>query len=130
MFTDRIDIYQFLEKRERELLDSNVRNDPARVTTYLAEDFQEVGRSGKTYSKADILETLKDEPPLRVSAEDFSFVPLAEQCILVRYTTHSDGQVTKRCSVWLLQEHDWRMVYHQGTPVTGGHESTSMLAPD
>ncbi len=81
----------------------------------LAEDFCEVGRSGRVYTRSQILEELAAEPERAIRLENFAVVALGEAAALATYrTVHGDAQAY-RSSVWVWREGRWQMRYHQGT---------------
>jgi glyoxylase I family protein len=95
------------------------RRDPASaggdLLALLADDFLEVGRSGRTWTRESIAELLTgsaepagESPEL----EDFEVAPLGPSVALVTY--HAAG--AKRVSVWVRRDGRWLLRYHQGTP--------------
>ena len=95
-----------LQALERQLLDPATRKDWAAVTALLADDFREFGKSGRAYTKAEILELA-----------EFHAVPLGPEAALVTYCSMEAGAMARRCSVWVWRNGLWQMLFHQGTPV-------------
>ena len=60
MRTD-IDLVQAIQKLEELLLRPEVRTNPTRVSDLLADDFFEIGASGRTFDKAAIIRSLSNE---------------------------------------------------------------------
>lgn len=54
-------IAQELQRLEERLLDPKVRRDPKEVSALLAEEFKEIGASGRRYTRGEILALLKEE---------------------------------------------------------------------
>ena len=101
---------------EKQLLDPAVRRDRAAVERLLAEEFAEVGRSGKTYDREAVLDLLASEAPLTGSAiRDFKATALGANSAFATYTSVVDGKSAHRVSVWMYREGRWQMLYHQGT---------------
>ena len=89
----------------------------------LADEFIEIGRSGRQYSRAEIIHELNDTGATSVSIEDFTARHLAPEVALVRYRSiaHRVGvpdAVAWRCSIWECGDGVWRIAYHQGTPTS------------
>ncbi len=84
-----------------------------------AEDFWEVGSSGKIYDRAFVLDLLEErhktpqEETLRAS--DFRIRQLSPDVYLLHYNLMQGKRGTRRTSVWERSEGDWKIVFHQGT---------------
>jgi hypothetical protein len=85
-----------------------------------ADDFWEIGASGRRYSRAEVL----DELEKRYSApytdvwetSDFECRRLAADVFLLTYYLVQDHvRRTRRATVWRRSEQAWQIVYHQGT---------------
>ena len=116
-----------LRSLEEELLQSSTRRNPSRLSELLHKDFEEFGRSGKRYSRDNILsEFAESKEAYEVPARDFDVRLLADGVALLTYVTaHKDesgalSQLTLRSSLWILSGEIWQLRFHQGTPV---HES-------
>src|SRR5579871_3288463 len=110
---------------EQTLLDPVVRRDRSRVARLLAEDFVEIGASGKLWSREEILTLLETEDYTPPALEDFACRLIAPGVALTTYQTlRTDAQtgthqITLRSSIWVLDtdEDHWRVRFHQGTRV-------------
>jgi hypothetical protein len=106
---------------EVELLDPAVRQDRARVSELLAEDFEEFGSSGKAWSRNEILDLLASENYTPPAIEDFQCRSIADGVALVTYRTVRTDPITSqpssvlRSSLWIAQSGRWRICFHQGT---------------
>ncbi len=86
-----------------------------------ADEFWEVGASGRSYSREDVIDTLVQ----RYSAphedkwrtEDFYCQEIAPGHYLLTYTMHQGARVTRRTTIWRRSHESWVAVYHQGTMV-------------
>jgi len=111
-----------LRKLEESLLVSEIRHDLQQVEPLIADDFIELGSSGRIFNKASILEELQDEPYRETPIlSDFSLRELAPDVVLVTYkTTRSAKSPEKasaaiRSSIWIKREGRWQVTFHQGT---------------
>jgi hypothetical protein len=112
-----------LRSCEEALLDPGVRRNRARVAEFLAEDFLEVGASGRVWSREQILELLATEEYSRPAMEDFKCRWIGDGVVQVTYrTVRADLQsgksaVTLRSSIWIQDSGEWRVRFDQGTKV-------------
>ncbi len=111
-----------LRQLEQDLLSSSVRKNIGRVSTLLTDDFCEFGRSGKVYTKAEILALLQAEEAIDVAMKEYVCRPVAENAALVTYRSeraHGDqpALVALRSSLWVFRDARWQILFHQGTPV-------------
>ncbi|MDA8457195.1 nuclear transport factor 2 family protein [Acidovorax sp. GBBC 3334] len=101
-----------------------IRSDAARLDALLHEDFREFGRSGKVYTKADVLSQLPANAHHgSIVADGFEMRRLSDAVVLLTYrSAHwtAEGEVdgvTLRMSIWeRAGGQGWRMRFHQGTP--------------
>lgn len=115
---------------ECELHEPKVRHDPHRLNELLHPEFWEIGRSGRSYTRAEILEhLLKEKQPAKIQSQDFLIRLLAPDVLLLTYkSAHvgADGileRYTLRASVWKFGPSGWQLLFHQGTPTDGNAES-------
>ena len=92
-----------------------------------APDFWEVGASGCRYSRDFILgmrsrETLVDADAAGWKASGFGLRQLGSDTFLLTYTLDQQGRMTRRSTIWQRTSEDWRILYHQGTVVTGNED--------
>lgn len=110
-----------LQGLEKRLHRRETRRSQTAVDELLADDFTEIGRSGRVYSKAQLLAALASESGvLAVETADFGFREITKDVVLLTYlsrTTDNAGtRSTLRSSIWKKTADRWRMVFHQGTP--------------
>ena len=112
-----------LRTLEVALHQSAVRSDPRKLDRLLHDRFREFGRSGRIYTKAEIVTEFAYQPQTyEVWSQDFRVEPLSESLALLTYRSahiNSDGELarhTNRSSLWQLTEDGWQMLFHQGTP--------------
>jgi hypothetical protein len=87
-----------------------------------AENFWEVGASGRRYSRAVVLDELEKRfaaPHKDVwEASDFRCQQLAQDVYLLTYTlVQENNRRTRRSTIWQRTADGWKIVYHQGTIV-------------
>lgn len=100
---------------ELELLKPEVRKSKARLSEILADDFIEVGISGKIYDKQAILEALPQEEARNFKKiTDFNISPLQEDLFLATYTLEEDAGVSVRSSLWREESEGYQLVMHRG----------------
>lgn len=117
------DLLQHLRELEVALHQPDVSRDPVRLDQLLHESFAEFGRSGRSYSRADILELLRvDISPGPVWSQEFIVAEIAEGIALLTYKSayvDENGELrrhTLRSSLWQLTARGWQIRFHQGTP--------------
>ena len=111
---------------EDRILDPTVRRSRETVSGILADEFREIGASGRLYDKAAIVDSLASAhlngPTDRQIIHDFSARLIAPQVALALYRivrhSASDGRETHslRSSTWKVIDGRWQMIFHQGTP--------------
>lgn len=117
-------LHRQLYDLEERLLQPEVRHSESVLASLLADEFVEFGSSGQACDKRSIIESLATEQPVRISISQFKALPLAPGLALVTYQAaaiSSEGGPVKhslRSSVWKLTSGRWRMVFHQGTPIS------------
>lgn len=111
---------EHLRKLEEQLLQPGVRKSTKQLEKLLADDFVEFGSSGRVFNKQQIINGLSTEPKIKMSLIDFAIKQLAEDVVLATYRVlkHEDMKFSLRSSIWKLNEGQWQMVFHQGTPST------------
>jgi hypothetical protein len=100
-----------------------LRSDVDKLDELLHESFTEFGRSGRSYSRTDILMELPlEDPSVAIWSDDFSVAEVADGVALLTYkSAHIDntGQLSRytlRSSLWQRTSRGWQMRFHQGTP--------------
>lgn len=118
-------LLEHLQALEVELHKPATRADAARLVALLHEAFKEFGRSGRTYTKAEILSSLPtDVQHSTVVADHFEMASLDAEVALLTYRSAdllADGTLDRfsmRASVWQFSDLGWQMRFHQGTPTS------------
>jgi ribonuclease HI len=101
---------------ERALLTDEVRSDPAAVAALLDPAWEEVGRSGRLLTRAELLASVAPLEP-RVTLEPVSVTTVAPGVVLLVWRGVSDsGESALRSSLWVRSGERWLQRFHQGTP--------------
>ena len=87
------------------------------IELVIAGDFFEFGRSGRRWTRSEIVEMLArgDEQDLEI--DGFEVHPQSPDIVLVTYRTRGEGGAW-RSSLWARHHGRWQIVFHQGTPIT------------
>jgi hypothetical protein len=114
-----------LRTLETELHKHETRRNRKRMETLLHTDFVEFGRSGRRYTRADVLEEFGAGSVLpAIHSRHFALVVLAEGVALLTYlSAHMDARGnphrhTLRSSIWVRTAVGWQIRFHQGTATT------------
>ena len=99
---------------ERSLLTDEVRGDPASVAALLHPEWCEIGRSGRLWTRDEMLETIGPAPS-PVGLEVVSTSRVADGAILLVWRAVADDRNTLRSSLWVRDRGEWRQRFHQGT---------------
>jgi hypothetical protein len=96
------------------------RSDLERMTD---DGFWEIGASGRIYQRDFVIENLllryaEGPEPHDWPCRDFTIVSLADDSYLLSYTLDEPDRVTRRSTIWRRAPEGWKIVFHQGTPVT------------
>ncbi len=112
----------YLRSLEESLLNPDVRSNRAQMQALLAADFVEFGASGRIWTLESVLDLLAEEAFTPPAIKDFQCIPLGPDATLVTWrcvrTNAQTGQQTAslRSSIWIKENGNWRLRFHQGTP--------------
>ncbi len=106
---------ELVVRLERALLTDEVRGDPAAVAALLHPAWEEVGRSGRRWSRDELLATIG---PLeeRVDLELLSVDRVGDALLVLWRSVPAGGDATLRSSLWVRSGERWLQRFHQGTP--------------
>ncbi|MEO6529461.1 MAG: nuclear transport factor 2 family protein, partial [Specibacter sp.] len=110
------DALETVVELEKELLDPAVRADPLRAGELLHIDFEEIGASGRRWTRQEILEMMNDEDAAAVELQVLSLAQVDTSTALLSYRSVSPGGSALRSSLWQREAGQWRLRFHQGTP--------------
>jgi hypothetical protein len=102
---------------ERELQTAAGRGDRDRLEALLADDFREVGASGRVWDRAAILDLLAAEPgdAAEIEVGGLTGRVVGPGCVLTCWDSSRAGRRARRTSLWRRDATGWRLVHHQGT---------------
>lgn len=80
-------------------------------------DFKEFGQSGRIFTLSDFKCSALDSSDYEI--QSFKVLELSAANRLCTYTlvNHTNKMTSRRSSVWVLYEDDWKLIFHQGTKV-------------
>lgn len=91
------------------------------LSATMAPDFFELGRSGKRYSRDDILSGMDQQPDVVTRLHDMQSHELTPEITLVTYISEvrydRGTEWANRSSVWDRSSGRWQLRFHQGTPI-------------
>ncbi|RUS57179.1 hypothetical protein QI30_06220 [Kurthia sp. 3B1D] len=101
---------------ELALLKPEVRRSSKALRLFLADDFFEIGSSGKVlYQQEQIEEIVLGDVCMTI--DNFHIKLLSEDIILATYRVYNavNAQHSLRSSIWKRVDGQWKMHFHQGT---------------
>ena len=110
---------------EEQLLRPEVRKSAGSLAALLDDDFVEFTSSGRIVDRAETIAGLLEESAVRWAISDFEAMQLSAEVVLVTYQATKHSACSKlpvhslRSSLWVCVDGQWRIVFHQGTPVRG-----------
>jgi hypothetical protein len=117
------ELLEVLRPLEEELHRAETRRDINRMWMLLHPEFEEIGRSGRRYTREDILrECAGANEHAVIRAHSFALFPLAADVALLTYTSAYveasgvESRFALRSSLWIRTPAGWQMRFHQGTP--------------
>lgn len=109
-------ILEAVKKLELEISSPEVRSSARKISALLHDDFEEFGKSGRRFTKADIVEELPSWDYQKIEIRNMALVRLSAGTVLVKYQTEAGGALSNRSSIWVKGGDSWQMIFHQGTP--------------
>ena len=104
-----------LEQLERAMWATEKRGDRAWMEAHLAPGFTEHGRSGRRYTRSEILDM--DVGSIDAALTDLAIRPIVSDVALVTYRSEVGGDTANRASIWRRgADGRWLLEFHQGTP--------------
>ncbi|MCQ9165889.1 ribonuclease HI family protein [Arthrobacter sp. STN4] len=100
---------------ERELMDPAVRSDPLRAGELLHPDFEEIGSSGRRWSRQEILAMFSDGEAAEAGLEVLTLNRLDAATALLTYRSTGPRGNSLRSSIWQHENGRWQVRFHQGT---------------
>ena len=95
----------------------------ADIRGLIAEDFLEIGASGRTYTKSEVLAAIETAPLRKFQIEDFKIVASGNDWAMVSYRAGEKSEQSStaswRSTLWVQREAKWQIIFHQGTTIAG-----------
>ena len=117
------DDYKILECLETDLWRTAVRHDRQRMDEVFAADFFEFGRSGRVYSRAQLIATNGEPIDAVLPLPEFRARLITSEVAQVTYnsvvTDRGEVLYGRRSSIWSRESGSWKLRFHQGTPYSG-----------
>lgn len=110
-----------LKELEEALWRSETRFERAFQEKVFAPDFFEFGRSGRTYTREQMIRTESTPILAKLPLINFEIHELDEHNVLVTYISevqYDSLERANRCSVWSRTTDGWQLRFHQGTPIS------------
>ena len=108
-------IVELLRRFEVALAERDPEGIDGGLSTLIADDFIEFGRSGRVWTAATIRPLLESDRGDPVEIEGFRADVLADGVILATYRAVG----ANRSSIWVHREGRWQIRFHQGTATAG-----------
>jgi hypothetical protein len=111
-----MELKEHLRQLEKNLLTPEVRSSRVELKKLLADDFFEIGSSGRILYKDEVI--AEDGIGIvKMKLSDFEIHPISNDIVLATYRIFNEmnNQHSLRSSIWKLNEGVWKMVFHQGT---------------
>lgn len=108
-----------LQALEESMWRAETRFDRAYMNAVLHPEFTEVGRSGRVFSRDEVLDMPTVPIAVEIPRATFSVTEVVPGVVLVGYETvptDSPHGAAHRGSLWVLEGTRWLLRYHQGTP--------------
>ncbi len=119
MSLDASDIEE-LRQLEESLWRRETRCDPDYMGSITSDDMFEFGRSGRTYTRDDLLDIPDQEIPATLPLQGFTVHEVTPDVALVTYVSelrHATLDLGNRSSLWVRSEGRWKLRFHQGTVI-------------
>jgi len=104
-----------IEALENELIQESTKKDAQRLSELLADDFEEIGKSGKVYCREDYIASIPNSTHEKISLQGFRFKKLSETVVFVKYISCHESCKAFRSSIWVKSGDAWKLLHHQGT---------------
>lgn len=85
-----------------------------------APDFFEFGRSGRRYTRSELIRTSTSPIRARFPLQEFNVAHIEANTYLVTYVSEALFETLERanrCSLWTKTDKGWQLRFHQGTPL-------------
>lgn len=112
-----------LRQLEESLWVSETRFNMEYMERVLSPRYFEFGRSGRVYNREETLAVTAQEIEATLPLKGFRVHPIGTDAVLTTYVSEVKAagglQVANRSSIWIRTGGEWKLIFHQGTPVGG-----------
>ncbi|MDA0910750.1 MAG: GNAT family N-acetyltransferase [Proteobacteria bacterium] len=114
-----IELNKKLQILEESLWIEKTRFDLAYMDSILDAQFFEYGRSGSVYTREDTLAHPYQQIKAKMPLENFQVHDVSETVKQVTYVSEVGNAELRanRSSIWVRNSDEWKLVFHQGTPI-------------
>ena len=115
-----MNISELIKALELELLQPEVRKSKDRLNELIADDFVEIGTSGKRFNKQDVISKLVEQEKRLFTIQNFNTIEISPDTILATYEVQIEILNTSltidsfRTSIWKNKNGRCQIVFHQG----------------
>ena len=117
---------ELLLKLEMSLWINETRNNYDYLNKVLHPDFKEFGKSGKTYSKTDLLQNLDLHIKAKFPFKNLDVKQIDDSSFLITYQAEivENGKsiISNRSSIWIGKD-SFQLLFHQGTLTLEGEQN-------
>lgn len=119
------EVEELLIEKEKAHYAAYKQHEMSAIEALVADDFHEIGSTGRFYSKPEVLAAMADIQVLDYACEGFRVLPLDESNAIVTYVLTmkriENGKEyanrAYRSSLWRRKNGEWRIAFHQATPL-------------
>ncbi len=111
-------------EKERALLTNEVRHSKQKLRSLLSSQFMEIGSSGDFIGLNKVLEQLPQNKTWHCHIQDIELNKISSEVVQLIYLAFikkndtDEGTFSRRSSIWHKEDNQWKMYFHQGTPVS------------
>ena len=115
--------FEIIKNFELELILPEIRKSTERLNELIADEFIEIGESGKQYNKQEILSALQKQTGINFFLSNFKATKISSDIVLATFqlekeiTESREKIISLRSSIWKLNDGKWQIVFHQGTKI-------------
>jgi len=120
LMSDTVLMNEKILQYEKDFFSFKFCSNRANLENRLAKDFFEYGKSGMIHTRENTINSLASlTEDRRIEIINFELTVLSEDVLLVHYTSwHKDDDLyTLRTSIWRYEDGEWKLYFHQGTPL-------------
>jgi hypothetical protein len=107
-------------KLEESLWQSATRFDLHYQEKIFAKDFFEFGRSGRTYTRQQMIRSTHEPIHAKLPLQNFNVQKVDTNTVLITYISevqYEELEKANRSSLWTKTENSWQLRFHQGTAI-------------